>query len=169
MYGRDSSPSLRLSAPTPMPRHTPMPHDATVPASAVVPVSTLPETPSAKGGAAERGSRWMIPALIGVALIGGMIAFAVVKGGGQNEPEKKPAPAPAPAPAAVAPAPAPAPAPVPEPAPTPPPVVEAQPTPPPVVEPATAVETTPAHKKKPVTKKKRPKERPDDDPFGTLQ
>jgi serine/threonine-protein kinase len=194
LHGLATPLPMRLTAPEPahpsgqMPRlTTPVPGsggDATVPASALVgtpvPGSMTPLPAAAPASTiAGKKKKWVVPALAGAAVIAGVITFAVIKGGKQDDDARKvdepaatttqptvqPIPAPTtPEPVVQPPPPAPAPAP---PRPEPEPAAEPAPAPE-VTPPPSKPEATTTRKKKP-PKKKRPKERPDDDPFGTLQ
>jgi serine/threonine-protein kinase len=137
-------------------RHTPVP--------AAVASSTI-------GPPAKR--RLVVPALAAITIVGGIVAFAVIKAGGSDDAEPA-TPAPAVEPIGETP---PAP-PTPTPAPAPPdPATATMTTPDAAVAPAvpdpdpavTSPDPDPVVKKKPPKRPKRPKEKPDDDPFGTLQ
>ena len=147
---------LAPSGPVPIQREAPVRH---TPVPAAVAAPTI--GPPAK-------KRLLVPALAGIAIIGGIVAFAVVKAGGADDDAPAPTPTvePIAAPPAVAPTPpdppqVPSAAVVPDAAPVAPPAV---PDPDPTV-----TSPDPVVKKKPPKRPKRPKEKPDDDPFGTLQ
>jgi serine/threonine-protein kinase len=140
--------------PEPPVRHTP------VPAAVAAPTVGLPATKK----------RLLVPALAGLAIVGGIVAFAAVKAGGSGDDAAATTPAVEPIAAPPEPAVAPTP-PAPEAVPTATVAPDAAPAVPPAVPDPDPVVTSPdpVVKKRPPKRPKRPKENPDDDPFGTLQ